>query len=99
MGIFARWAAFCLLMGLAVAVMVINKLTVCSWMRRRNPAASVSLLGGLLGALACDVSPSALLHDLWWMPSLLDVLATPVWRFIQTLRFRLERDRYSGHQS
>jgi len=41
MGINGRWIATCLLMLLAVFVMVLNKLTVCSWMRRKNPAATV----------------------------------------------------------
>ncbi|HMC31839.1 MAG TPA: hypothetical protein VKL99_13465 [Candidatus Angelobacter sp.] len=64
-------------MALAIAVMVINKLTVCSWMRRRNPAATVSVIGRLLGAVACNLSPSPWLHDLWWAPSALDVIGAP----------------------
>ncbi|HET9366166.1 MAG TPA: hypothetical protein VFP71_14265 [Candidatus Angelobacter sp.] len=73
----ARWISFGLLMALAVAVMVFNKLTVCSWVRRRNPAATISIIGGWLGAAACGLSPSAILNKLWWVPTLLDVIGVP----------------------
>lgn len=77
MGTSARWISFSLLMALAVAVMVINKLTVCSWVRRKNPAATISIIGGWLGSAACGLSPSAVLNKLWWVPTLLDILGVP----------------------
>jgi hypothetical protein len=64
-------------MALAVAVMVVNKLMVCSWMRRKNPAATISVIGGWLGAIACGLSPSPLLNKLWWAPAALDVIGAP----------------------
>ena len=73
----ARWIAFILLMAVAVAVMVFNKLTVCSWVRRKNPAATISIVGGLLGAVACEASPSIWVKQLWWAPTLLDILGVP----------------------
>lgn len=72
-----RWIAFSLLMVLAVAVMVFNKLTVCSWVRQHNPAATISIIGGLLGAVACEASPSLLVKHLWWAPTMLDILGAP----------------------
>jgi uncharacterized membrane protein YjfL (UPF0719 family) len=71
------WSTFSLLMALAVAVMVFNKLTVCSWVRRHNPAATISIIGGLLGATACEASPSLLVKQLWWAPTMLDILGGP----------------------
>jgi uncharacterized membrane protein YjfL (UPF0719 family) len=65
MGAKGSWTAFGLLMALAVTVMVFNKLTVCSWVRRHNPAATISIIGGLLGAAACEASPSLLVKQLW----------------------------------
>ncbi len=73
----SHWIAFSLLMALAMAVMVFNKLTVCSWVRRHNPAATISIIGGLLGAAACKVSPSLLMKQLWWVPTMLDILGAP----------------------
>jgi uncharacterized membrane protein YjfL (UPF0719 family) len=73
----SRWIAFSLLMALAVAVMVFNKLTVCSWVRRHNPAATISIIGGLLGAVACKASPSLPVKQLWWAPTMLDILGAP----------------------
>jgi hypothetical protein len=69
--------AFSLLMALAVAVMVVNKLTVCSWVRRHNPAATISLIGGILGAAACEASPLILIKKLWWAPTALDIIGAP----------------------
>jgi hypothetical protein len=71
------WIAFSLLMALAVAVMVFNKLTVCSWVRRKNPAATISVIGGVLGAIACKLSPSVLVKNLWWTPTMLDIMGAP----------------------
>ncbi len=64
-------------MALAVTVMAFNKLTVCSWVRRHNPAATISIIGGLLGAAACEASPSLLVKQLWWAPTMLDILGAP----------------------
>jgi|SRR5215471_18161874 len=77
MEISGQWIEFGLVMTLAVAVMIFNKLTVCSWMRRKNPAATISIIGGWLGAIACGLSPSPLLNKLWWAPALLDVIGAP----------------------
>src|SRR5690242_3826721 len=77
MGVKGSWTAFSLLIALAVVVMVINKLTVCSWVRRHNPAATISIIGGLLGAAACQASPSILVKHLWWAPTTLDILGAP----------------------
>jgi uncharacterized membrane protein YjfL (UPF0719 family) len=77
MGAKGSWTAFGLLMALAVTVMVFNKLTVCSWVRRHNPAATISIIGGLLGAAACEASPSLLVKQLWWAPTMLDILGAP----------------------
>lgn len=73
----SHWIAFSLLMALAVVVMVFNKLTVCSWVRQHNPAATISIIGGLLGATACEASPSLLVKRLWWAPTMLDILGAP----------------------
>jgi len=77
MGVTARWFAFWLLMALALAAMIIKKLTLCSWVRRHNPGASVSFIGGVLGAAACTVSPSPIVNHLWWAPLALDSLGAP----------------------
>ncbi|HEY7404863.1 MAG TPA: hypothetical protein VIB39_15165 [Candidatus Angelobacter sp.] len=77
MGITGRWVASGLVMTLAVVVMIFNKLTVCSWMRRKNPAATVSIIGGWLGAVGCGLSPSPLLNRLWWAPAALDIIGVP----------------------
>jgi len=77
MGITGRWLLPGLLMTAAIGVMVVNKLSVCSWMRRKNPAATVSIIGGWLGAAACGLSPSPLLNKLWWAPTVLDVIGVP----------------------
>jgi hypothetical protein len=58
--------------------MVFNKLMVCSWVRRHNPAATISIIGGLLGAVACEASPSLLVKQLWWVPTMLDILASAI---------------------
>jgi hypothetical protein len=77
MGTHLRWSIACLLFLLAMAVMVFNKLTVCSWMRRKNPAATISVIGGILGAVACEASPSAWVNHLWWAPTVLDIFGAP----------------------
>ncbi|HKV93018.1 MAG TPA: hypothetical protein VJW20_10755 [Candidatus Angelobacter sp.] len=77
MGAKGSWTAFGLLMALAIAAMVTKKFMVCSWIRRRNPAAAVSEIGGLLGAVACEASPSIWVKQLWWTPTLLDVIGVP----------------------
>jgi hypothetical protein len=48
MGLPLRWFIACVLLALAAGVMAFNKMTVCSWMRRKNPAATVSIVGGCL---------------------------------------------------
>jgi hypothetical protein len=82
MGPTARWRAFWVLMALALAAMVIKKLTVCSWVRRHNPSAAVSLLGGILGAAGCAVSPSPMVNHLWWAPMALDSMGLPYFLII-----------------
>jgi hypothetical protein len=77
MGMLLRWSIACLLFALAAGVMVWNKLTVCSWVRQKNPAATISIIGGLLGAVACKASPSLLVKQLWWVPTMLDILGAP----------------------
>jgi uncharacterized membrane protein YjfL (UPF0719 family) len=77
MGFTSRWIAFWTLMTLALAAMVFKRLTVCSWVRRHNPAATISVIGGILGAVACQASPSALVKQLWWAPATLDILGAP----------------------
>lgn len=93
MGLTGRWFAFSMVMTLAMAAMVVNKLSVCSWMRRKNPAATISILGGWLGAVACGLSPSPLLQKLWWAPAALDIVGAPyllilaatgIWRIMRT---------------
>jgi hypothetical protein len=73
----SRWIAFGLLMALAVMVMIFNKLTICSWVRQHNPAATISIIGGLVGAVACEVSPSICVKHLWWAPTALDIIGAP----------------------
>jgi uncharacterized membrane protein YcfT len=77
MGLPLRWSIAWLLFALAAGVMVWNKMTVCSWMRRKNPAATISLAGGLLGAAGCLLSPAPWLNKAWWLPSLLDIAGLP----------------------
>ncbi len=77
MGTHLRWPIACLLFGLAAIAMAFNKMTVCSWMRRKNPAATISLIGGCLGAAGCLVSPVAWLSKAWWLPTMLDVMGVP----------------------
>lgn len=77
MGAKGSWPEFGLLMALAIAAMVIKKFMVCSWIRQRNPAAAVSMIGGLLGAAACEASPSIWMKQLWWVPAVLDIFGVP----------------------
>jgi hypothetical protein len=77
MGPHLRWLIACLLFALAAGVMVFNKMTVCSWMRRKSPAAAISIVGGCLGAAGCFVSPVTWLNKAWWLPSLLDIVGAP----------------------
>jgi len=77
MGIVLRWTIAVLLFALAAGVMAFNKMTVCSWVRRRNPAAAISFAGGLLGAAGCLISPSLWLNKTWWLPTMLDTMGAP----------------------
>lgn len=77
MGIVLRWTLAWLLFAMAAVVMAFNKMTVCSWMRRKNPAAAISLIGGCLGAAGCLLSPVAWLSKLWWLPTGLDMMGAP----------------------
>jgi hypothetical protein len=77
MGIVLRWSIACLLFLLAAGVMAVNKMTVCSWMRRKNPAATISLVGGCLGAAGCLISPLSWLNKAWWLPTMLDMIGAP----------------------
>jgi len=77
MGMHLRWSIASLLFALAAGVMAFNKMTVCSWMRRKNPAATISFAGGLLGAAGCLISPSLWLNKTWWLPIGLDILGVP----------------------
>jgi len=77
MGLPLRWLIACLLFALAAGVMAFNKMTVCSWMRRKNPAATISILGGFFGAAGCLISPSLWLNKAWWLPTVLDMLGAP----------------------
>jgi hypothetical protein len=77
MGTPLRWSIVCLLFVLAAGVMAFNKMTVCSWIRRRNPAATISIVGGCLGAAGCLVSPLLWLNEAWWLPTMLDVMGAP----------------------
>ncbi len=88
MGTTGRWLPFSLVMTLAIAVMVVNKLSVCSWMRRKNPAATISIIGGWLGAVACGLSPLPLLHKLWWAPTVLDIIGAPYLLILVWMGFR-----------
>jgi hypothetical protein len=90
MGTHLRWTIAGLLFVLAAVVMAFNKMTVCSWMRRKNPAATISIAGGLLGAAGCLLSPAAWLNRLWWLPTMLDTMGAPylivfAWTGIQEL--------------
>jgi hypothetical protein len=77
MGTLLRWSIASLLFALAAGLMAFNKMTVCSWMRRRNPAATVSFAGGLMGAAGCLISPSLWLNKTWWLPTMLDTIGAP----------------------
>jgi hypothetical protein len=77
MGTPLRWSIACLLFVLAAGVMAFNKMTVCSWMRRKNPAATISLAGGCLGAAGCLISPLPWLNKAWWLPTMLDMVGAP----------------------
>jgi len=77
MGTPLRWFIACLLLALAAGVMAVHKMTVCSWMRRKNPAATISLAGGCLGAAGCLLSPAAWLNKLWWLPTGFDMIGVP----------------------
>src|SRR5690349_19368379 len=77
MGMLLRWSIAWLLFALAAGVMAFNKMTVCSWMRRKNPAATISFAGGLLGAAGCLISPSLWLNKTWWLPTMLDTMGAP----------------------
>jgi hypothetical protein len=77
MGSSLRWFIACLLFALAAGAMTFNKMTVCSWMRRKNPAATISIVGGCLGAAGCLVSPETWLNKLWWLPAGFDILGFP----------------------
>jgi hypothetical protein len=45
----------------------------------------------MLGAFACEVSPSPWLNRLWWLPALLDALALPGLRAAGSLMYVIER--------
>jgi hypothetical protein len=77
MGTLLRWFIMCLLLALAAGVMAFNKMTVCSWMRRKNPAATISIAGGCLGAAGCLLSPVPWLNKAWWLPTGLDIIGVP----------------------
>ena len=64
-----RWSVTCLLFVLATGVMAFNKMTVCSWMRRKNPAATITIVGGCLGVTGCLISPLPWLNKTWWLPT------------------------------
>jgi len=90
MGTPLRWFIACLLFVMAAGVMAVNKMTVCSWMRRKNPAATISLIGGCLGAAGCFVSPVTWMNRTWWLPTMLDIVGAPyliviAWMGIQEL--------------
>jgi hypothetical protein len=94
-GTSARWFIACLLFALAAVVMAVYKMTVCSWMRRKNPAATISFAGGCLGAAGCLLSPAAWLHTMWWTPMVLDIIGVPyllifAWLGIEKLLKRRE---------
>jgi hypothetical protein len=78
MGSFLRWFITCLLFALAAGAMTFNKMTVCSWRRRKNPAARISMVGGCLGAAGCLISPLPWLNKAaWWLPTMLDMMGAP----------------------
>jgi H+/Cl- antiporter ClcA len=77
MGLPLRWFIACLLFAGAAGVMVWNKMTVCSWVRQKNPAATISIIGGALGAAGCLLNPVAWLSKLWWLPTALDIIGVP----------------------
>jgi hypothetical protein len=77
MGLPLRWSIAWLLFALAAGVMAFNKMTVCSWMRRKNPAATISIVGGFLGAAGCLMCPFPLLNKAWWLPTMLDIVGAP----------------------
>lgn len=77
MGTHLRWSIAGLLFVLAAGVMAVHKMTVCSWMRRKNPAATISIVGGCLGAAGCLLSPVTWLNKAWWLPTVLDMLGAP----------------------
>jgi hypothetical protein len=77
MGTHLRWTLAWLLFVLAAIMMAVNKMTVCSWMRRKNPAATISIVGGCLGAAGCLMSPLLWLNKAWWLPTMLDVVGAP----------------------
>ena len=77
MGLLLRWSIAWLLFLLAAGVMVFNKMTVCSWMRQKNPAATISIAGGFLGAAGCLLSPAPWLNKAWWLPTMLDMVGAP----------------------
>ena len=72
-----RWLIAWLLFAMAAGVMAVNKMTVCSWMRRKSPAAAVSIVGGCLGAAGCLISPLTWLNKAWWLPTVLDAMGAP----------------------
>jgi len=77
MGLPLRWFIAWFLFGMSAGVMAVNKMTVCSWMRRKNPAATISIVGGCLGAAGCLISPMPWLNKVWWLPTIFDAMGAP----------------------
>jgi hypothetical protein len=46
-------------------------------MRRKNPAATISIVGGCLGAAGCLLSPVTWLNKAWWLPTMFDLVGAP----------------------
>lgn len=63
MGSPLRWLIACLLLTLATGVMAFNKMTVCSWMRRKNPGGNNLYCGWMPWRSRLSNEPSALVEQ------------------------------------
>lgn len=67
-----HWLVFCVLTVFSCGAIVSNYAYIVLYFTRNMRSSQIPFVGGLIGGIACALSPIAAIRPFWWLPPILD---------------------------